>query len=155
MSKTTQNFGPPTLCSPSAGLLIPCVDSVCLTTTLCCVWCLHLTVSVILSNSTFRQKYFYLLLRIRIEFQASSMFFYIFIIEDGTDMLCRNVDNNLSMSAVQKYRRQKTNARLANIYKSQHNTTNTATTTTTTTTTTPPHPPPPTTTTTTTTTTIF
>ena len=93
------------LCSPSAGPLIPCVDSVCLTTTLCCVWCLHLTISVILSNSTFRQKCFYRLLRLRVEFHPSSMFLDILILEGGTHMLCRNIDSKLSMDAVQKYRR--------------------------------------------------
>ena len=124
-------------------------DSVCLTTTLCSVRYLHLIVSVVLSNWTFRHKYFYSLLRLRIEFQPPSMLLYILILEDGTDMLCRNVNSKLSVYGVQQYRRQKISAKLAYMYRSQYNTTTVATTTTSNTTTTP------TATTTTTTTTIF
>ena len=63
------------------------------------------------------------------------MLLHILILEDGTDMLCQNVDSKLSVCGVQQYRRQKITAKLAYMYHSQYNTTTIATTTTTNTTT--------------------
>jgi len=47
----------------------------------------------------------------------------ILILEDGTDVLCLNVESKLSMDAVQQYKRQKTTTKLAYMYHSQYNNT--------------------------------